>query len=77
MPPQISQIFLLIIPKQGLSGALHKAVASLGPADTSPVEKHLGLVLANAEAGTFLYRNDDKAKILKNMIEREREVPRT
>lgn len=71
MPLQFSQITRLVIPQLGLWGDLHLAVASQGPAEPSPVEKHLGLVFANAKAGTFLNRSDDKAKILKNMSERD------
>lgn len=51
---------------------MHRTGASLGPIEMSPLERHLGVVFANAKAGTFLNRNDDMAKILKNMSERKR-----
>lgn len=74
MPPSPSQKFLLVIPQPNLGGDLHRVWPPWVQTKTSPAEKHLGLGFANAKPGASLNRNDDKAKMLKNILERgERE----
>ena len=51
-----------------------QGLASLGPDQDKPSRKASGLGSANAKPGASLNRNDDKAKMLKNILERgERE----
>lgn len=65
------QKFLLVLPQLSLRGDCTGLRPPWVRRETSTAERHFGLVFANVKPGAALNRNDDKAKILKNTLERE------